>query len=654
VKTAEILKCLAVVAALCLFPGLPQQASAQGRVYFTHADLEMAAAGILDKTSPGPGPVGVLAPTAIGAYSASVSNRARSSGVDLEYDPCAGSQVGQHTLTITWGEGGVVSTQVISGTFLTTLTGAGTFALDDGVQVTATAVADTGWRFTGWTGTTSCDENPFAFTLTSDQSMEAHFMQDPLTLTVTCGQGGKVTKPGIGPFSYQPGTTIPVEAVANRGYGFARWAGTVIDKREIADPSLSETHVVLNEGGTLYATFEAIRSFHESWETAAAGTYVPTNTTFIHADEGAWSLEDAITDVPSCGSTPQRAGIVKLDGGQALLLTSADSQSTCSDITSICLTEAGLVNPGFALTIDANTVLSFYEVGWLDHPELHNPTRDCRVPPCFDNVSLVLSDNKGNVLAYVLQRYPDATANVPNAHFGGTYREIFLDPSGIYYRRNLLSDLQTIPAFDPKDATIRSIEFRADEHGSAILDDVTIEPGSVDGRVPVYRFWSPTLECHFFTTSADEKQNLIDLHPNTWTFEGIAYFAPADDRTPGALPVYRFWSCSLSTHFYTISEAEKDMLVRDYPDVWTLDGIAFYAYPEGHQPADACPVYRFWSGVLGSHFYTTSEKERDNLVANFASVWMLEGVAWYAYPPQWDSGKALAIVCDSHTPDTRK
>jgi hypothetical protein len=548
----------------------------------------------------------------------------------------------------------MVSIEIVTGASSRTLTGPGSFVFDDGVEISLTATAKTGWRFTGWTGTMASGESTFTFTLTSDQSLEAHFMQSPRTLAVTCGQGGEVTKPGVGSFSYQPGTTVPVEAAANPGYRFAGWTGTVVDSREVVDPSLSRTHVLINEDGTLCATFEAISSFHESWETVAGGTYAPSKATFIHADEGAWSLEDAVTDSPSCGPTPQRAEIVKLDGDQALQLMSADSRSTCSDIVSVSLTEVGLVNPGFALTIDANTVLSFYEVGRLDHPGLHDPARDCRVPPCFDNVSLLLSDGKGNVLAYVLQRFPDATASVPNAHFGGTYREIFLDPSGVYYRRNLLSDLRTIPAFDPKEAQIRSIEFRVDEHGSAILDDVTFAPGTIDGKVPVYRFWSPTLGCHFFTADADEKQAMIDLDSNTWTFEGIAYFAFADERSPGAVPVYRFWSPVLSSHFYTISEAEKDVLVKDWPSVWTLDGIAFYAYPEGRQPADACPVYRFWSAVSGSHFYTTSEKERDNLVANFPSTWTLEGVAWYAYPPQWDSGQALAFMRDNATADTHK
>jgi hypothetical protein len=177
---------------------------------------------------------------------------------------------------------------------------------------------------------------------------------------------------------------------------------------------------------------------------------------------------------------------------------------------------------------------------------------------------------------------------------------------------------------------------------------VMISPGALSKAVPVYRFWSPVLESHFFTTGADEKQLMIDLFPGVWALEGIAYFALGDNSDPNAAPVYRFWSPVLSSHFYTINEAEKDMLVKDFAAIWSLDGIAFYAFPEGRQPADSCPVYRFWSGVLNNHFYTVSEKEKDNLISNFPDIWTLEGVAWYAYPPQWDSGRALGIVHTSN------
>jgi hypothetical protein len=148
---------------------------------------------------------------------------------------------------------------------------------------------------------------------------------------------------------------------------------------------------------------------------------------------------------------------------------------------------------------------------------------------------------------------------------------------------------------------------------------------------PVFRFWSSTLGKHFYTTTESERDGVIHSYPDTWEYEGPGYYLPIDDSDPNVRPVYRFWSPLLTSHFYTISEDERDYALETWPDVWQLEGVAFYAYPDGLQPADASPVYRFWSGQRGAHFYTVSENERDYVIANYAALWAYEGVAWYAY-----------------------
>jgi len=44
------------------------------------------------------------------------------------------------------------------------------------------------------------------------------------------------------------------------------------------------------------------------------------------------------------------------------------------------------------------------------------------------------------------------------------------------------------------------------------------------------------------------------------------------------LPVYRFYNKNTGTHFYTISEAEKQSLIANYSYVWTYEGVGFYVY----------------------------------------------------------------------------
>jgi hypothetical protein len=151
--------------------------------------------------------------------------------------------------------------------------------------------------------------------------------------------------------------------------------------------------------------------------------------------------------------------------------------------------------------------------------------------------------------------------------------------------------------------------------------------------VPVYRLWSTTRSVHFYTVDKSEKDRLLADPTDLWVDEGIACRVFAGDTEPDGLPVYRFRSAGSGAQFYTISEAEKQMLMNNYPQAWIYEGVTFYAYPQGRQPPDASAVYRFWSGALGHHFYTIREAERDALIDQYAYVWLYEGVAWYAYPP---------------------
>jgi hypothetical protein len=151
--------------------------------------------------------------------------------------------------------------------------------------------------------------------------------------------------------------------------------------------------------------------------------------------------------------------------------------------------------------------------------------------------------------------------------------------------------------------------------------------------VCVYRFWSPVLSSHFYTIDEAERDKLINEYPGVWIYEDVAYRALTDQTNPNAVAVWRFWSGVLNSHFYTIDETERDKLINEFPDVWTFEGPAFYAFPEGLQPVDTYPVYRFWSDTLSHHFYTMDEAEKQKLIDTYSAVWTYEGIAWYAYPP---------------------
>ena len=149
---------------------------------------------------------------------------------------------------------------------------------------------------------------------------------------------------------------------------------------------------------------------------------------------------------------------------------------------------------------------------------------------------------------------------------------------------------------------------------------------------PIYRFWSASTGSHFYTADAAERDHLIDNWSSVWTYENTAFSAYITPSDAGLVPVYRFWSPVGGSHFYTIYEDEKDWLIAEYPDFWNYEDIAFYAYPEGAQPVGSKPVFRFWKHGEGKHFYTMSEEERDWLIEQFSYLYTYEDVAFYAYP----------------------
>lgn len=142
---------------------------------------------------------------------------------------------------------------------------------------------------------------------------------------------------------------------------------------------------------------------------------------------------------------------------------------------------------------------------------------------------------------------------------------------------------------------------------------------------PVYRFFNMKTGTHFYTASEVERYTVARTWPTTYRFEGVAYSINASNTT-NTVPLYRFWNKKNGTHFYTASEAEKNDVLARLSGVYRLDGVAYYV---SSVATSSTPVYRFYNMRLGTHFYTASPAERDSVASNLGSIYRLEGVAYY-------------------------
>lgn len=175
----------------------------------------------------------------------------------------------------------------------------------------------------------------------------------------------------------------------------------------------------------------------------------------------------------------------------------------------------------------------------------------------------------------------------------------------------------------------------------------TLQAKASNGEAPspVFRFFNRQTGVHFFTISSTEAEGVKTNLPQ-YTYEGAAFYAlgnPAD----GLLPVYRFANLRTGTHLYTISESEKNNVIATLSGLFRFEGVGWYA--KQSPAAGWTPIYRLRNQVTGSHFYTASATERDQILAS-SLPFFYEGLAYYVhgggpYPGQQPHTGITASQC---------
>ena len=139
--------------------------------------------------------------------------------------------------------------------------GEGTFNYWGGTVVNLEAEGNDGYCFVDWTiNACECniaDINAAATTITmnNDYSIIANFEELPIVqyqLAINSTEGGNVTAPGVGVFTYDEGTVINLVAEASENYQFEEWTGNV---STIADVSAAATNITMNGSYNITANF---------------------------------------------------------------------------------------------------------------------------------------------------------------------------------------------------------------------------------------------------------------------------------------------------------------------------------------------------------------------------------------------------------------
>jgi len=152
-----------------------------------------------------------------------------------------------YNLTTSSTEGGSVTTP-----------GEGKYTYDAGKVINLVATPDAGYQFVNWTGNVGTIANATAaittITMNGDCSITANFVKlvKQYNLTISSMDGGSVTVPGEGTFTFNEGTVVNLTAEADTSYQFVNWTG---DVGTVADVNAAVTTITMNGDYTITANF---------------------------------------------------------------------------------------------------------------------------------------------------------------------------------------------------------------------------------------------------------------------------------------------------------------------------------------------------------------------------------------------------------------
>ena len=235
-------------------------------------------------------------------------------------------------------------------------------------------------------------------------------------------------------------------------------------------------------------------------------------------------------------------------------------------------------------------------------------------------------------LLHIFPRFAEATCNLAAVYFNAGECQRAWD---VLAGSGLASENALVERYR------RIVADRLETRGVSVAAETTVYQNA-SAREPIscaaggslrslHRLWSATHGRYFYTVDCAERDAFLARQDETWIYEGADSYVFADSRVAGLSPVYRFYSPEFRAYLYTIQPTEVQALRESHDGRWRYEGISFYAFPAGWQPADTSPVYRFWSGSLRYHLFTIGQKEKDNLQTRYSDIWTYEGIGWYAY-----------------------
>jgi len=161
----------------------------------------------------------------------------------------------------------------------TTIPIVGVYPYPSGTIVDISAIPNAHYHFVNWTGTAvtagkvaSPTSANTTVQMDGNYTLMANFALNKQSLTMSAGDHGTVTTPGIGTYLYDYGSTVNIIASADTDYHFINWTGTAVTAGKVANPTFANTTVLVDANYTLQANFAVDRKLLKVSATVGGGT----------------------------------------------------------------------------------------------------------------------------------------------------------------------------------------------------------------------------------------------------------------------------------------------------------------------------------------------------------------------------------------------
>jgi hypothetical protein len=153
-------------------------------------------------------------------------------------------------------------------------------------------------------------------------------------------------------------------------------------------------------------------------------------------------------------------------------------------------------------------------------------------------------------------------------------------------------------------------------------------------KVTLTEFLHPGLGHYFLSSSESETQAILAGAAGAgWQLTGESFLTTVPDACYSMQPVFRFYGPRQNSHFFSVDAAECGAVRRMDPG-WQYEGIAFGAtMPVNGACTAGQPVFRLYNNHAAqndsNHRFTVKTSIRDEMVAR---GWIFEGIAMCLYP----------------------